>query len=181
VSSAALQGQPGGHGGYSEDTKEQAAALLCSGLSVPQVAAALGTTPTTIGRWKREDRAFQARLKVLRQEAKDAAIQRIEGLVDTAIGVLAELATDTTQPGAVRRAAASDLLDRAGVVGPHTAETLNDPADLEQMSAADLAAALRRASEALEKPPTPAVDSILDTPSEQSDPVSDDTATIPRT
>jgi hypothetical protein len=80
----------------------------------------------------------------IQRAARDALASRLLSIAPRALGVLESLMTDSATPPAVRRLAASDLLDRVGLVS-HAALALARPVEsLSDMPARELRALVER-------------------------------------
>lgn len=138
--------EAGAGGPRLRDQRIRAAQMMAEGLSYAQVSDVVKVSQGTLRKWRREDPEFQAKLRECQALNAESARDRLIGLVETAIGVLAEVACDPAQPGNFRVSAANSLLDRAGVRPRSPEDRANDNADLEAMTPAELARALEEAA-----------------------------------
>jgi hypothetical protein len=89
--------------------QERALDLLCTGFAETAVAETLGVNRTTVWRWRNENSLFQAELNRRRHEAWMASIERLRGIVPTALEALEE-----ELAGPRRLRAAALVLELAG-------------------------------------------------------------------
>ena len=147
------------------------AELRAEGLSATDIAKQIGRDESAVCRTLREE-AVKADVDRLIAERRGVAVQVLEAAAERMVRVLLGLAEDETQPGAVRRAAASDGLDRIGIVarrglelsGPGGAPVSVDVHALATMSPDQLRAL------ALVHAAPGEVDSTADLPAEDADP-----------
>lgn len=89
--------------------------LRTIGMSGPQIARELGVSKQTISDTLRLPEV-QAAIEEAHAEARSELVSMITTTAREAVETLTTLMKDSSTPAAVRRQAASDLLDRAGIV-----------------------------------------------------------------
>ena len=115
----------GANRGVARGLWPQIAELRASGKSATDIAAVIARSPSCVARTLKEP-AVIADIERIQRDRRGALDQEIRAAASMAWGVLVELAGDETQGGSVRRAAACDILDRAGITAK-TAIELSGP------------------------------------------------------
>lgn len=110
------------------EAQQRAIAMVATGATGRDIAAALGVNECTVSRW-RQSAQFEAAVNAILADAHAAAAVQLRSLADQAVGTIAAVMTDAKASPADRLKAAALILDRVGLatvpsIGPTDAERI---------------------------------------------------------